>query len=99
VSRILLGFATTLGLVLMGIVAAVHYFGAFWLTADDHVRQLVRSVTLQSMLCELLCAVVVVIEGIAIASSASFYQCIPKENHLRASKILENALMLSTFKV
>ncbi|KAH8969627.1 hypothetical protein BDL97_02G043200 [Sphagnum fallax] len=72
-SRMLLGFATTLGLVLMGVVAAVHYFGAFWLTADDHVRQLVRSVTLQSMLCELLCAVVVVIEGIAIASNDFAY--------------------------
>lgn len=64
----LLGFGTGLGVILMGIVASVHYFGASWLTADQNVRQLVQSVTVQSMLCELLCAIVIVIEGIAIAS-------------------------------
>jgi hypothetical protein len=60
-----------LGIVLMGIVASVHYLGASSLTSDPNVRQLVQSVTLQSMLCELLCAVVLVIEGTAIASGES----------------------------
>ncbi len=64
----LLGFGTMLGVALMGAVASVHYLGASWLTADPNVQHLVQSVTLQSMLCELLCAVALVVEGTAIAA-------------------------------
>lgn len=67
-ARMLLGFGAMLGVALMGVVASVHYLGSSSLTADPNVQRLVQSVTLQSALCELLCAIALVVEGTAIAA-------------------------------
>lgn len=82
----LLGFGTMLGVALMGAVASVHYLGASWLTADPNVQHLVQSVTLQSMLCELLCAVALVVEGTAIATGDVAY--LPKMQLLNLVGVL-----------
>lgn len=67
-ARLLLRLSLGFGIGLSAIVAFIHYFGIYWLTADETVARLVISVTNQSMLCSFLCAVAVVIEGISIAS-------------------------------
>lgn len=78
----LLGFGGVLGVALMGVVASVHYLGSSWLTADPNVQHLVQSVTLQNMLCELLCSLALVVEGTAIAAGENYYLTVIKLMHV-----------------
>ncbi|XP_024356560.1 protein DETOXIFICATION 46, chloroplastic isoform X2 [Physcomitrium patens] len=82
VARMLLGFGGVLGVALMGVVASVHYLGSSWLTADPNVQHLVQSVTLQNMLCELLCSLALVVEGTAIAAGENYYLTVIKLMHV-----------------
>lgn len=67
-ARLLVCLSVGFGVALASIVALIHTFATSWLTADVKVARLVISVTNQSMLAAFMCAVAVVIEGIAIAS-------------------------------
>ncbi|CAM6125768.1 unnamed protein product [Calypogeia fissa] len=93
-ARILLLSSLALGLVLVLIMALLQFFHASWLSEDDKVVKLIMGVTKQSMLSELLCSVVIVIEGIAIASGDIGY--LPRMQVINIMVVLLGLLLAYT---